>query len=133
MRTGPTPPRRAGINPGKYAGLSAKTPAEIFKDLQGKFDNFQADSRAAEMAYCDTAYEHFHGSFDDFQSHRDDNAADSLDVFQSAMDKAVRNPAVVALIRAAGGDLADWLPEPAIKPQPTQRRPVARINHAPAP
>jgi hypothetical protein len=100
------------------------TPRQIVADLKERFERYDAADYAATYAYCDTSFENFDGNYSEFQESRNRSVTDALESFQQAMTKAATNPAVVALIKAEGGQLANYLPDDP-KPAPATRRAAA--------
>lgn len=99
------------------------TPRQIVDDLKERFDRYDAADYAATYSYCDTSFENFDGNYSDFQESRSRRATDAFDAFEQAMTEAVMNPVVVALIKAEGGQLVNYLPD---DPKPAPSTPATR-------
>jgi hypothetical protein len=124
--------RRLVLHPAGYASLAPKTAEKMRDDLKAKHAEYEGDSCRDTYAYCDTAFENFSGSFSEFQSRRAQRSMDSYAAFLKALRQAERHPDVVALIRAEGGDLADWLSASPVPTTTADRRRVARLTRVPA-
>ncbi|TWB09331.1 hypothetical protein FBZ89_14215 [Nitrospirillum amazonense] len=117
--------------------LPASHPHVIVRDLIRAHDAKEAAGQAATYAAWATSFEHFPGTFEEFQEAQCDDRSSAEEAYHAALSVAAGIPAVVAIITAEGGQVASDLRETARQTirgrYQAARHQVARKNPWPGP